>query len=309
MINRLNDIYFKYLLGSDQHKDLTLSFINSILGRTEANKFTNLTFLKESQEPKHKDGKVTIVDILTETSDGTKVNIEMQVGKQKYFIERFLLYLARAYASSLNSTEGYSSLKPVIGIALCNFEINKKDPNYIISGIFANFITKKPLTDIIQMNIIELPKFKRKDFAQMSMSEKWIYYFASNILDKERSESQMYEDATFQKVLEAERKFHDTAEYQYYLAKEKQWRDEQARMEYAEEQARKKGHKEGHEKGLQEGLKEGLKEGLREGLQKGLEEGKLVMIRNLLTMNLPVEDIAKASGKTESEILQIKNQM
>ena len=321
MINRLNDIYFKYLLGSEQYKDLTLSFINAILDRTQENRFTDLKFLKESQQPEHEDGKLTIVDILTETSDGMKVNIEMQVGKQKHFIERFLFYLCRAYVSSLQGADGYEKLKPVIGIGLCNFSIIDQVPDYTIPGIFDNPLTGAPLTDKIQMKLIELPKFKLKDFAHMTMSEKWIYYFASNMLDQERSEPEMCEDATFQKVLEAERKFHNTSEYQYYLAKEKQMRDERARLEYAEEEATKLGYKKGLEKGLEKGMAEGiaqgiekgmargLEEGIEKGIEKGIEEGQNKMIRNLLAMNLPISNIAQASGKTEAEILEIKNLM
>ena len=39
-LNRLNDVFFKSLLGSEERKALTLNFINSILERNEHNAFT-----------------------------------------------------------------------------------------------------------------------------------------------------------------------------------------------------------------------------------------------------------------------------
>lgn len=43
-LNRLNDVFFKYLLGDAKKKFLTLSFINGILNRTDDTLFTDLEF-------------------------------------------------------------------------------------------------------------------------------------------------------------------------------------------------------------------------------------------------------------------------
>ena len=43
--NRLNDLYFKKLLGDKNRKNLTLSFLNAILNKDEREYFTDITFL------------------------------------------------------------------------------------------------------------------------------------------------------------------------------------------------------------------------------------------------------------------------
>lgn len=43
-LNRLNDVFFKALLGSEERKTLTLNFINAILNREGSNAFTSVTF-------------------------------------------------------------------------------------------------------------------------------------------------------------------------------------------------------------------------------------------------------------------------
>ena len=41
-LNRLNDVFFKSLLGSEERKALTLNFINSILDRHDDDAFVDL---------------------------------------------------------------------------------------------------------------------------------------------------------------------------------------------------------------------------------------------------------------------------
>ena len=42
--NRLNDLYFKQLLGDEKRKHLTLNFLNDILDRDGEERFTDIIF-------------------------------------------------------------------------------------------------------------------------------------------------------------------------------------------------------------------------------------------------------------------------
>jgi predicted transposase/invertase (TIGR01784 family) len=50
------------------------------------------------------------------------------------------------------------------------------------------------------------------------------------------------------------------------------------------------------------GLEEGIKEGIEEGKQEGSKEKSIEIARNLLKMNLSIEQIKEATGLTEQEI-------
>ena len=70
-----------------------------------------------------------------------------------------------------------------------------------------------------------------------------------------------------------------------------------------------KGLAEGRAEGLEKGRAEGLEKGRGEGLEKGraeLEKERKEIARNLLTMNMDIKQIAKATGLTEEEILKLK---
>ena len=101
-------------------------------------------------------------------------------------------------------------------------------------------------------------------------------------------------------------KLNDLAEY-----------TKQVNMEKEFEEKKQKILEEAKQKILQEGLKEGLKEGLEQGLQQGREEGREEgtkettdeFIKKMLKEGLNIELIANISGKTEEEILLIKEKL
>lgn len=69
------------------------------------------------------------------------------------------------------------------------------------------------------------------------------------------------------------------------------------------------GIKEGIKEGLQKGIKEGLQKGLQEGLQKGIEEGKkkasINIAKKMLSMHMPIEQIAELSGLSANEVAEL----
>ena len=79
--NRLNDLYFKRLLGDKNKKSLTLNFL-----------FTDITFLDKDNEPETIDGKLSKLDIRADMNDGTQIEIEVQVLPFKLMAERSLYY-------------------------------------------------------------------------------------------------------------------------------------------------------------------------------------------------------------------------
>ena len=64
--NRLNDVFFKALLGSEERKTLTLNFINAILNREGSNAFTAVTFSDKEIVPPRIDGKRSFLDVLVD---------------------------------------------------------------------------------------------------------------------------------------------------------------------------------------------------------------------------------------------------
>ena len=128
--NRLNDLYFKKLLGDKKRKNLTLSFLNGILNKDDENYFTDITFLDKDNEPLTLDGKLSKLDIRADLNDGTQVDIEVQVCPFKFMAERSLYYWSKMYSEQLAKGAEYKKLKKAIAINLLAFVYLKDEQDW-----------------------------------------------------------------------------------------------------------------------------------------------------------------------------------
>lgn len=62
------------------------------------------------------------------------------------------------------------------------------------------------------------------------------------------------------------------------------------------------------EDGMTEGYKQGVEKGREEGISKGIEKGILQVACQMLSMGVDVSTIAKATGLSETELEEVKNE-
>ena len=272
--NRLNDLYFKRLLGDKNKKSLTLNFLNSILDRDANNYFTDITFLDKDNEPETIDGKLSKLDIRADMNDGTQIEIEVQVIPFKMMAERSLYYWSKMYAEQLNKKEQYRKLKKTIAINLLNFEylIDEEDWHNIYAIL--NTKSHKRLTDHMEIHFLEIPKFKLKDIRKMKASETWIAYFSGEYDDKELEELSMNKPV-MKEVMDFERSFlMDKIQRREYEQREKALRDYYSYM--------------------------------GESYEQGEEDKAKEIALNLLRLGANIEMIVEATGLSENEIRNLQ---
>ena len=75
------------------------------------------------------------------------------------------------------------------------------------------------------------------------------------------------------------------------------------------EQGIRQGLEQGIRQGLERGIKQGLEQGIRQGKQEGLEEGShqkaIETAKNLLSIGLSIENIAKVTGLGTQEVYRL----
>ena len=76
------------------------------------------------------EGKECILDVKLTLNNAKIINIELQVYKQTYWVERSLLYWARAY-DNLKSGEDYSKLLPTYHIGILDFTLFEEHPKFM----------------------------------------------------------------------------------------------------------------------------------------------------------------------------------
>ena len=251
-LNRLNDVFFKYLLGDEKKKSLTLSFINGILNRTGNDLFTDLEFLDKEMTPITEAGKVSVLDIRARMNDGSQVNIEVQVCKDPDMARRSLYYWARMYSGALHKGAPYRSLMPAISINLMDFNAFEQYTTCHHSYHVHNDETHDILIGDLEMHFIELEKIRIGDIRKLRKSEQWIAYFSHQCSDEQREVLAMSEPA-IKEAMNCEMHFtQDEKLRRKYEIQEKARRDYISMMYNIEK---------GREEGLEEGRKEGRKEG------------------------------------------------
>lgn len=199
-INRLNDYFFKRLMGDDKRSDLTLRFLNLILNRTEKNAFKHVEFLNPEYNPLTKDGKLAILDIKASVDDKTFVNIELQVSRQNYMPKRSMFYIPRMFSEQMVKGQDYETLKPVIGINLLDFSLFDDIDTWHNVAKFKLDNTDKILTDCMSLHFLELPKLKYSDIKKVKRLEAWGAYFSGRC-SKEELEVLLMNEPLLQKAV------------------------------------------------------------------------------------------------------------
>lgn len=234
-VNRLNDYYVKYLLGSEIHKDLTIHFLNDVLNRNGNQAIVDLTFSNTEYSPQLPDGKLNTLDIRCIIDDGSQVNVEVQVRRKAFIIERFLYYWAMVYGEQLQKSENYDQLRPAISINLLNFNC-LPDNHWHNTYHLRNDESHTMLTDHCEIHYLELKKFTFRALLQMKRAEKWALYFSGNRGAEWRD--LIMSDRTMKKVDQAEAEFTKDKERRWqYLMQERAIRDYNTDIKYAKQEA------------------------------------------------------------------------
>src|SRR3990167_10285957 len=118
--NPKTDFTFKRLFGRKGHKKLTMSLLNSILGRHEGNLITKVDFCNIENTPVACGEKESYLDILCKDQLNHYFIIEMQIAKDQAFGKRSIYYSALKIIDQMHNGDVYSKIKPVIFIGILN---------------------------------------------------------------------------------------------------------------------------------------------------------------------------------------------
>ena len=170
------DYAFKKVFGSENSKDILISFLNSIIYEDSDIKIKDLTIVDPYNIPLVEGMKDTYVDVKAILNNNTKVIIEMQVLNVPLFEKRILYNAAKNYSAQLQKGEDYNLLNPIIALTITDFimfeEFEKYESRFKLleKEEFVNY------SDDIELIFIELPKFKKELDELKTIKEKWIYF-------------------------------------------------------------------------------------------------------------------------------------
>lgn len=272
-VKPLNDFIFKKVFGEKGNEDILISFINAVLKRTKKEKIVELEIIDNKQLTKELIlDKTGIIDVRAKTSNGENIDIEVQLTDQGNMDKRTLFYWGKMYLENIKKGQDYTNLEKVITINILDFEFLGTESYQSSFHLWEDIEKDYMLTDVVEIHFLELPKFRKKkdkDYRENDI-ERWLMF-----LEKDISETTLKELMSLDTAIEkAEQKIE-------YLSS-----DEETMRIYYE-----------RERSLHE----------RANMINSAEERKAVEIaKNLLNMNIPLEQVVLATGLTEEEINKIR---
>jgi len=214
------------------------------------------------------------------TADEKRANLEVQVENEGDFADRSLFHWSRMFSTSIPEGENYSKLPQVIVINILNyklFDCKEYYSEYSILEVSRHTL----LTNKMSMRYFELPKLRGNPDAN-NMIELWMWLF------KARSEKALTKIdelgvKTMKEAIEAFRSITATSEFrEMERLRSKARHDEAQALHNAEEK--------------------GIAKGKAEGRAEGETAKALDIAKNLLLINLPLEEIVTVTGLTHKEI-------
>ena len=266
-------------------KSVSTPFLEHFLPLPKERKIISVEFLDPSMTPENTELKAPVLDLRVRLDNKEHINIEMQALFMKNFKERVLYYLSTLYTEQLKRGKKYQKLYPAFSLVFTKFTVFPEFEEYC-SRFFLQSDTKEKVIFSKHLGIIlvELSKFKASSPQSLiDKKDNWCYIIKnSHHISKQELEmlskkgGGMKEAAKRLSVLSEDESLRMLEE-----AREKNWRDEQARKDYALEKGREEGH----------------------------EESKQEVILNMLKKKTDITFISEVTGVSVKEIKKLKNSL
>jgi len=178
-INPKTDIAFKKIFGSEQSKDILISFLNAMLYDSQP-VIEDLEILKPYLAPRIRGVKETYLDIKAKITGNKTAIVEMQVLNVEGFEKRILYNAAKSYSIQLDAGEDYKLLNPVIALTIVDFQMFTE-----FDQVISRFVLKEKdyLVDYLSYDLelvfVELPKFTKELDELETITDKWLYFMKS----------------------------------------------------------------------------------------------------------------------------------
>ena len=253
------DFVFKKIFGSEEHKEILISFLNAVIDNNEP--IVSVEILNTDVEKEFLDDKFSRLDIKAKTNKNHIVNIEIQVKNEYNIVKRSLYYWGKLYTNQLKNKGKYKELERTVCINILDF---KCIDNLRYHNVFRlkEVDTNEELTDTMEIHFIELPKLDT-DMEIKNILEAWLQFIKQPEKNLELDIAEIKEAKIELCKLSSNEK-----EREMYFMREQSLIQKESALDGAKQ----------------------------EGKVEGQNEKAIEIAKNLLSIGLSVEQIQVASG-------------
>ena len=253
------DFAFKKIFGSEDAKDILVSFLESLMGLEGDKRIQKVTLMDPFLAPRVRDMKESVLDVRCQDHRGVSYIVEMQVRKTQAFLKRIQFNTAKTYVNQIARGEEYPKLNQVIAVTITDFTLFEDFKHCVSNHRTQETVTGNTLLQEVVYWFIELSKFNKGLEELNDRLDKWIFFIkTASVLE---DVPDRLGEAPFRHAFERARLANmDKEELEYYDRAGMAIADARGAIELARD--------EGMEEGRQEGRQEGERAMLLRQLQR-----------------------------------------
>ena len=271
-LNPFTDFGFKKLFGEEPHKDLLISFLNTLL--PAKHQIKDLQYTKNEQQGVTALDRKAIFDLNCISLNGERFIVELQKAKQNYFKDRSVYYSTFPIQEQAVRGEWDYKLSAVYTVGILDFVFEEdRESKDIVHFVQLKNQKNTVFYDKLTFIYLTLPNFQKSLQELESEQDKW-FYILRHLQELHEIPPTLHE-AVFLKLFEtAQIACFSPAERQAYEDSLKYYRDLKNVTDTARGEGREEGREKGREEGREEGIEIGIEKGIGIGRQTGIELGK-----------------------------------
>ena len=287
-INRMNDYFVRYLLGSVGNEDILENIVNAVLEDLGFETVHNLKIINPHNLPENINLKESVLDVKAITNDNRKVIIEIQLSGNIDFLRRIYYYISNNIVSEVEEKEPYDIISEVISINFVDFNMDFRDagkPHRCFKLIDTE--NHDIILDMIQMHIVEVPRFKKilynTNIEEIKKKKilSWIEFFTVKDLDKVKDKLKEVNDI-MPKVID---------KYERFISSKEEMEVYNARDAFLYGQTIM--------------LKRERDEGIREGIEQGKKEQQISIAKKLKESGIDIKIISENTALSIEELKKL----
>lgn len=289
LMSRKNDYVFKRVFGDERNAVILVDFINAVIDED----VVDVTILNPEFRRETTESHFGILDVKARTSEGTFIDVEIQLNQTLAYDRRILYYWSRLYSEQLKKNEEYDKLEKTIAISIVDymaFSDGQLHHRFMLmdkqSGI--------QFTDVIEIHFLELKKlpiFSKRaiENGEMDILDQWLYFIGTE--SQEVIEMISKKNSTIKYAYEiVDHMSKDALERRAYEARETMLHEEATRVKGA------------YLKGVADGKEQGKIEGREVGREEGYKQAMLGIAKSMKARGDSVASIMAITGLSEAEV-------
>src|SRR6056297_72767 len=155
------DFAFKLIFGNEKDTSFLISFLNAALELEGEKAIKSVIIMNPNNDKEKEEDKYSIMDVKAKANDETIINIEIQLKDEHNMRYRTVYYLSKTIAKRLKEGDNYKAIYKTVAINILNFDLLDSGTRFHNRYRFTEIETKQELTDIAEIQFMELPALRR----------------------------------------------------------------------------------------------------------------------------------------------------